>query len=434
MTDIESSGGLETGQLTVESIIAGGDGIARRPDGCVVFVPRSAPGDRVEVRFTEVHKQWRRAHIVRVLEGGPDRIEPPCAHYHACGGCHLQHLTYRAQLTAKTGIIHDALRRIGKIEPPEFEIVPSVREFEYRNRVTFILRAGAEGITAGYHALDDPGRVIDVDRCPLAEAAVNRVWTQLRDLWRSGHDRLPAGPELRLTLRAASGGGVGLAIEGVREQGDLEAVLSSSEALEAVWQTGPRGSIVARAGSKTLDDVWGPYRIRLAGTAFMQVNRGTAELLYDWVREQCGSVAGERIVDAYCGFGVNALELAHRGARVTGIDLDGRAVREASRIASGLGVPARFRIAQVERALKKALPAAIVILNPPRRGVARPVIDTLLERPPARIIYVSCNPATLARDINGLGARYRLVSCRAFDLFPQTAHVETVAVLERQSQ
>jgi 23S rRNA (uracil1939-C5)-methyltransferase len=423
---------VESDQLVIESIIAGGDGIARRSDGCVVFVPRAAPGDRVEVAYTEIHKQWRRARIVRVIESGPDRTEPPCPYYALCGGCQLQHLVYQAQLTAKAGIIAESFRRIGKFEVPEPGMTPSEGELEYRNRISLILTSGDSGITAGYHALDDPGRLVDIDRCAIAEPAINRVWKSVIDAWRGSPERMPSGPELRLTLRATARGAVGLAIEGARTEGDLDAILDASETLSAVWLMDQRGSIKKYAGMKTLDEERDGFTVRLAGTSFMQVNRATAGHVQQHVREQCGDVAGSRIIDAYCGYGLNALELARLGARVLGIDADQHAVKEATRLASGSRLTARFQCAPVEQLLKKVLPASTVILNPPRRGVVRPVIKALLDRPPARIIYASCNPATLARDLNGIAESFDLVSCRAFDLFPQTAHVETVAVLDRR--
>jgi 23S rRNA (uracil1939-C5)-methyltransferase len=230
------------------------------------------------------------------------------------------------------------------------------------------------------------------------------------------------------------GRSVGLAIEGALSPGDLQWLLEAAGGLVAVWLLDDRGVIVGRAGIKTLNEEWGPYEIPLAGTAFMQVNRDTARHLHEYVLNQCGASEETRVIDAYCGFGLNALELARLGARVVGIDQDHHAVKAASRIATSAALPALFKTASVERVLHRELPADIVILNPPRRGVQRPVIKALLEQPPARIAYVSCNPATLARDLKGLAGSFELASCRAFDLFPQTAHVETVATLVRRTR
>jgi 23S rRNA (uracil1939-C5)-methyltransferase len=169
--------------------------------------------------------------------------------------------------------------------------------------------------------------------------------------------------------------------------------------------------------------------IPVAGTAFVQVNREVAGHIDVYVREQCGETTGKRIIDAYCGFGLRSLELARSGALVTGIERDRQSVRTAKRLAAQTDVQVRFEAGDVERYLTKALPADIVALNPPRGGLATAVIKTLMSSHVDRIIYVSCNPATLARDLRSLNPRFRLEALRAFDLFPQTAHVETVATL-----
>jgi 23S rRNA (uracil1939-C5)-methyltransferase len=183
-----------------------------------------------------------------------------------------------------------------------------------------------------------------------------------------------------------------------------------------------------------LNERWGPYEIPLPGNAFLQVNREAAAAMDTYVRAQCRGETGRAIIDAYCGFGLRSLELARDDTPVTGIDIDGPSVEVASRLASGHGLTVRFVAAAVERVLTSLLPAEIVILNPPRRGVVPRVLEALKKQPPDRIVYVSCDPATLARDIKGLCAHFQLTQCRAFDLFPQTAHVETVATLTRTSE
>ncbi|MBI4720575.1 MAG: class I SAM-dependent RNA methyltransferase [Chitinivibrionia bacterium] len=361
-----SSGGSEA--LNITSIIAGGDGLARRSDGCVVFVPRSAPGDTVEVEYTELHRQWRRARILRVLEPGPGRCDPPCPYYARCGGCQLQHLRYDAQLAVKTSIIAESLRRLGGFDVPQPDIAASELEFGYRNRLSLVLKHGADGIAAGYHSFDDPGAIIDVDRCPLGEAPINKAWAAVRTLWMHEPERMPGGTELRLTLRANAAGNVGLAIEGASAPGEIERFPEAAKELAAVWLLNDRGSFIRRAGLKTLNERWGSWEIQLAGTAFMQVNRGAARHLHAHVLEQCGDVQGASVVDAYCGFGMHALELSKKGADTVGIDMDRHAVKEASRIAQLAGLAARFIAGGVERVLHRELPADIVILNPPRRA------------------------------------------------------------------
>ncbi len=387
--------------IQIDRIIAGGDGLARQSDGPVVFVPRTAPGDRVEVEIVEEHRQWARGSALQILEPGAERREAVCPYYDVCGGCQLQHLEYEAQLQAKSSIISDALKRLGGIDVGEPETVGSALEFDYRNRVTFVLKRNDGEVVAGFHALEKGDDVVDIERCPLAEPAINRVWSALRAAWGPGAERLPAGDELRLTLRATRVGEVGLTIGRGEGDGQPDELLPDVEGLSTIW--------------------------RLA----LQVNRGVAEKLDAYVREQLQPVAGQRIIDAYCGFGLRSLQLAWQGARVVGIDTDEEAIANAAEAATESGASARFVPASVEDVMAWELPSDLVVLNPPRRGVGKAVVQALLKDRPARIVYVSCDPATLARDLKALSSRFEVTAIRGFDMFPQTAHVETVVTLDR---
>jgi len=238
--------------------------------------------------------------------------------------------------------------------------------------------------------------------------------------------------DLRLTLRATAGGHVGLVVEGDARVAAVTNTLAEIEGMHAVWVADERGQLAGHAGAPHLDDTWGGFDIPLAGNAFLQVNRDTAALLDDYVMTQCGDIAGKRVVDAYCGFGLRSIELARGGAIVTGIDADAASISTAIGMANDLSLGVAFTAATVEDALARQLPADVVLLNPPRRGVNRRVIAALSKKAPQRIVYVSCDPATLARDIKGLGEHFELSECRAFDLFPQTAHVETVVTMTRR--
>jgi len=416
--------------LTIESIVAGGDGLARRPDNCVVFVPRTAPGERIEATVTEERRQWKRARLTKVVESSPDRVDPPCPHYERCGGCQLQHIEYGAQLSAKAGIVADAFRRLGGLEAPPVEVTLSPLELGYRNRISLVLRREAEGVTAGFHALDGDG-LVDIDACPLAEDPINQVWGALRAAWGDGAAELPKGHELRLTIRTNHEGRVGLAIDGSRGGGHdgIARLVKGIDILDSVWILGDRGAVARHAGSETMPEQLGGYEIPLAGTAFTQVNRAGADIMNGYIVSQCGDVSNRRVVDAYCGFGTRTIALARAGAIVVGIDFDTAAIEAASRLAREAGLGAVFIAARVERRINKEVPADVVILNPPRSGVSPYVTRALLDRPSRRVVYVSCDPATLARDLKRLSSGYRLIGCRAFDLFPQTSHVETIATL-----
>lgn len=416
--------------VVIDSIAAGGEGVGRLADGRVVFVHRTAPGDRAQVAITEQHARWTRGRLLRVLEPSPDRREAPCPYYGECGGCTLEHLTYGAQLRAKGRIVADALTRIGGVptEPPE--VVASPSEFRYRNRVSFALRrAGAGEVLAGFHALGDPDRIVDMDgSCLLPEEPIAEVWSRLREAWGTDAFRLPSGERLRLTLRATAEGRVSLLVEGGFSSGRPQELIEAVPGLDSVWhRPGPAAPELV-AGAPGLPETWGDETVDLSGAAFLQVNRSAASLLEEHVIAAAGKVTGLRVVDAYCGVGFHARRLARAGAEVVGIELDADAVA-AARATAPEG--ARFEQGPVEELLPAELPADLVILNPPRAGVAPEVLEQLASRPPARLIYVSCNPATLARDLRRLAPAFRLEHLRSFDLFPQTAHVETVAELRQ---
>ena len=417
-----------TARVRIDSIAAGGEGVGRLADGRVVFVHRTAPGDLAEVALTERRDRWARGRLLRVLEPSPERRDAPCPHYARCGGCTLEHMQYDAQLRAKARIVSDALTRIGGVptEPPE--VVPSPREFRYRNRVSFALRRGGSGrVEAGFHAIGEPDVLVDIGGdCLLPEEPIARVWDGIRASWGPDARLLPSGERLRLTLRATAGGEVSLLVEGGFTPGRPEELMERVPGLVAIWHRPRESSPELIAGAPGLPETWGDETVELSGTAFLQVNREAAALLEAHVLERAGDVAGLRVVDAYCGVGLHARRFARDGARVVGIELDPQAV-EAAIAAAPPG--AEFVEGPVEELIRAYLPADLVILNPPRAGIAPEVADALVAARADRILYVSCNPATLARDLKRLAPAYKLAGVRSFDLFPQTAHVESVAEL-----
>jgi len=421
----QRSGERHTLQIT--GIAAGGAGVGRLADGRVAFVQRTAPGDRVDVSVVEEKARWVRARLRRIRSEGPDRRAAPCPHYVNCGGCTLEHITYDAQRRAKADIVREALRRIGAIEIDRPEVVASPQEFHYRNRVSFtLLRLGGGRVVAGFHELERPDRIADIDdRCLLPEASLTEAWRGLRAEWGVNASRLPAGSSLRLTLRATHAGNVTLLIEGGYGQGRPAELLERIPGLAGIWRRARDGTITPLAGESHVTEDWHGETVDLAGGMFLQVNRDAAALLEEHVIAAAGDLHGRPVVDAYCGVGLYARRLARAGARVTGIEMDALAVVEARRRSDR----ATFREGRVEALLPGVLPAALVIVNPPRAGVDAAVCDALRATPPARLIYVSCDPATLARDLGRLGPQFELRTVTCFDLFPQTAHVETVAVL-----
>jgi len=409
--------------VTVRGLAAGGAGVADLADGRVVFVQRTAPGDRVRIRIDKSKARWAVGSVVKLIEPSEDRAEPVCSLYDKCGGCHLQHIPYEGQLAAKGQIIADALGRIGGLgEMKAPEVVASPARLGYRNRVTYTLRRLKGGYTpAGFHALGRPGHVIDVaGQCKLPDETLKRAWFDVRSVWGEGAERLPAGGRLQLTLRRVEEG-VALVISGGSPGWDAAAFSAALPGMVAIYHIpDDANDAILVAGSP----------IEGGGVAFEQVNPAAAQLLRRHVLDVVAGL-GEpgAVVDGYCGTGEYGRALAERGWQATGIESDAQAAAAASGTDD-------FRVihGRVESVLADLLPVDLLLLNPPRAGLHADVPALITESPPAHVLYVSCDPGTLARDLRALSPRYDVVAVRGFDLFPQTAHVETVVLLEAKGE
>lgn len=401
----------------IERIAAGGDGVGRLDDGRAVFVPRTAPGDRVTLTDLRVHRRFARARLLHVIEPAPERIEPRCPHYVAddCGGCQLQHLDAAAQRGARARIAGDALRRIARLDVSDPVVEPAPSDWEYRTRLTLHADAGARHI--GLHPYGRPDRVFELEWCHIAAAPLNRLWHAVRP----ARGLLPRGLT-QLVLRLDRSGARHLIVRAppAPAWGDgprLHAAIRAAGAEATVWWEPEGGAARAVAGAGEA----------FPATVFEQVHPAMGDRARAFAVGELGALAGRAVWDLYAGIGETTVALARERAVVESVESDPRAVALAERD----GPPARRLAARVEDALRELRRPDLVITNPPRTGMDERVTRALVERAPERIVYVSCDPATLARDLIRLAPRYRLAAVRAFDLFPQTAHVESVARLER---
>ncbi len=417
-------------EVRVRSLGAGGVGVGELPDGRVVFLPRTVPGDLARVEIVQERPRWAKGETVGLLEAGEGRREAPCPLYEACDGCALQHLEDELQLHWKGRIVGDTLRRIGGLEVKDPPVEASPRAFHYRNKATVTLRRLPGGrVVAGFRHRLQRGKVLDVGtQCLLLLPELTRMWGGVRAGWGAGARNLPAGRELRLTLRWGQGQG-GMVVRGGKGDGRPGALMDAAPGLASIWREGGDGKIRHVAGDPQLPVSWLGEVFQVSGEAFVQVNPDAGERLHACVLDLAGDVSGKGVVDAYCGAGILGRALARRGARVVGIEADPLGAEAARRDA-----PDGFRVVEgrVEEALDPHLPTELVILNPPRTGVDARVSEVLRTRPVPRVLYVSCDPATLARDLGRMGEVYRVESVRAFDLFPQTGHVETVVSLRAE--
>ncbi|HEX5574438.1 MAG TPA: hypothetical protein VFX42_01090 [Gemmatimonadales bacterium] len=401
--------------VRIERLAAGGDGVGKRADGKTIFVPRTAPGDLAEVSELREYQSFVRARLRRVVEPSPHRVEPRCPHYMRddCGGCQLQHIDYETQLTSRSSFVGDALRRIAKRDVADPPIVPADKPYEYRTKLT--LHADPDGHRIGLHRYTDADSIFDLEWCHITVPELMKVWQVLRKL----RSLLP--PTLQqLVFRLDRQGRRHVIVrvgEGEVWSGGtrLQRELQQRGASVTLWYQPVGGAARAVAGS---DKVF-------PATVFEQVHPEMGDRVREFAVVQLGDVGGRKVWDLYAGIGETTTQLAALGAQVESVELDRRAVAEAE----AKGPAARRHVGRVEDVLRQLRRPDLVVTNPPRTGMDERVSLELERLRPARVVYISCDPATLARDLQRM-PHLRLMLIQAFDLFPQTTHVETVAVLE----
>ncbi len=373
MDSTPSTGG--TARLTIDDIAFGGEGVGRL-GVFVVFVPFVAPGETVDVELTEIKKRFARARLVKIVEASPDRAEPPCRYFGDCGGCQYQHLNYAAQLRVKHKQVCDLFQRIGRLDPALIDpVVPCPSPFGYRNRI--MIRSQwdkfKQGLNIGFIRADNR-LVVDIQECKIAEPALN---LQIQEVRRHP----PAKGGLKVVLRIAPEG----------------------------WHV-PRDS-------------------------FFQNNFFLLPKLVETVRERLRDAGSRFLIDAYCGVGFFSIELGDLVEEFAGVEVDTAAIQAARKNAQERGRQnGQFLAGRTEDLLPHMIgrfdaASMTVILDPPRTGCPPEMLQALLALRPAQILYVSCHPATLARDLNVLVASnvFQVTKIVPLDMFPQTQHVECVA-------
>ena len=442
-------------ELDVESLAYGGNGVARL-NGYVVFVRRGLPGDRVRARVTKVKRNHAEALTLDVLMPGPQRVDAPCAHYPACGGCRFQDLAYEAQLEQKQRQVADSLRRLGGIdEPPLEEIVPAESIFHYRNKLEYSFTQTAEGPALGFHKAGRWDEVLEIERCWLTSDLGNEVRNRVRDWAREerleAYSQVDATGYLRhLVVREGVNTAQMLVVlvtaPGEKFERDrfVEVLRAFPEVRSIHWAVNDTPAEVTNVPSTLL---WGEdaieeqvlgLRFRLRPNAFMQTNTKMAERLYGLAIDYAGLTGGETVYDLYCGIGTIGLSMAARALTVWGVEVEEESVACALENADLNGITnAAFFAGNVGEVLNELRERAgepdIVVVDPPRAGLAGKALKRVGEAGAPRLVYVSCNPTTLAGDSKRLREEYgyELVRARPVDMFPHTPHVETVALLER---
>lgn len=436
-------------ELKIDSIAFGGAGIARL-DGYVVFVQGGIPGDTVLAEVGKSKRAYAEARVLEVLVPSPDRLDPVADH----PGAPWQVIPYARQLEIKQQQVDDAMRRIGKLDGFELEpIIPAVQEWRYRNKLEYSFGYDPEGrLICGFHA---PGRweeIVEVTDCKLASEAGNRAreevvkWCRAQGL--PAYDRRTQTGFLRnLVVREGRRTGE-LQVRLVTGPGELDAdslIAASPSANGLLWtridslgETTAGGETELLAGSERLEEQLGNLSISISAEAFFQTNTEMAERLYGLAIEYAHLSAYERVYDLYCGIGTIGLLMAPRAAELWGLELVEDAIADAIRNARRNEIDnAHFFAGDVRLALGELVEKAgrpdVLVVDPPRAGLSQKVVRRVIEASPRRIVYVSCNPTTLAPNAAQLvEAGYQLTKVRPVDMFAQTPHVECVALLERR--
>jgi 23S rRNA (uracil1939-C5)-methyltransferase len=444
-------------ELRIDSLAYGGSGVARH-DGFVVFVRRGLPGDTVRARVTKVKRGFAEAIADEVLAPGPGRVEAPCPHFGRCGGCRFQDYAYERQLDAKESQVRDALVRLGGFaEPPLEPIVPAASQYHYRNKLEYSFTQTGDGPALGFHRAGRWDEVLPIDVCLLTTDIGNAVrdavqaWAREEKL--VAYDQAAHSGYLRhLVVREGRNTGQ-LLVQLVTGQGRkfeegyfVEVLRRLPEVRSIHWAVNDTPAEVTNLPSKLL---WGEeaieeeilgLRFRVRPNAFLQTNTEMAETLYGLAREFASLTGSETVYDLYCGTGTIGLALASQALTVWGVEISEESVACAIENAELNGITnVAFFAGNVSLALEELRERAgapdVVVVDPPRAGLAGKALRRLGRLGAQRIVYVSCNPTTLASDLKLLrdDFGYELLRCRPVDMFPHTPHIESVNLLERRS-
>ena len=434
-------------ELTVDSLAFGGAGVARR-DGYVVFVRDAIPGDTVRAVVTKRKKAYAEARTVALLDPAPDRIDPVAAH----PGAPWQVLPYERQIAIKAEQVQDALQRIGRLEGYELEpLAPAIEQWRYRNKLEYSFGTSPDGdLICGFHAPGSWEQIEHVEDCLLASEAGNEArrsalrWCRERGL--GAYDR-----------RAQIGLLRNLVVREGRRTGELQVRIVTSDqpvdfdgfaeavgAGSVVWtraldvgETTAGGRSEVLHGTEAIEEELGGLRFRISADAFFQTNTEMAERLYGLAADYAGLQGWERVYDLFCGIGTIGLSLAPRAGEVWGLEIVEEAIADAIANARRNEIDnARFFAGDVRLALREMVETSgrpdVLVVDPPRSGLSAKIVRRIIEAAPTRIVYVSCNPTTLAPNAAQLvEAGYALRRVRPVDMFPQTPHIECVALLER---
>ncbi len=399
--------------------VYGGDALARLPDGRAVFIPYALPDETIRIHIVEDKERYARAEILEIISPAAQRITPRCPHYGDCGGCHYQHISYQDQLKIKQSILVEQLKRVGKLsDPPVQDVIPSPAEWNYRNHIQFHISADGEPGFLKHHS----NQVVPIQECHLPEDSLNQIWPAL-DL-----EEIPGLD--RISLRSGEDGQDTLLVLECSDPASIEFAVDLP--LSAVLQ-GPGGEIILSGDEFTIIPVHNFPFVVSAGS-FFQVNTRVAELIVDYLLEVLPLNEHTLFMDVYCGVGLFSVFIAPLVNKVIGIESDPSAGQDYLYNLAGFEGVELYDAPAEDILPNLDINPDIILLDPPRAGISREVLDSVVSLNPGMIVYISCDPATLGRDVSRFQNQgYMLVESTPFDMFPQTYHIESVNIFQKIS-
>ncbi|MCX6991186.1 MAG: 23S rRNA (uracil(1939)-C(5))-methyltransferase RlmD [Chlamydiae bacterium] len=438
--------------LDIERLGINGEGVGQW-DGCTIFVDGALPGEKVHASLYEKKKSYGRARVLEILSPSPDRQDPICPIFGQCGGCQIMHLRYEEQLKAKRQRVVDALERIGKFKDIHVEeCVPSPKPLHYRNKIQIPVVPSDSGLRFGLYARNSHD-LVDMKTCYIhcdrGEEVYQKIQVILKNSSLKGFDfKIKSGELRHLLIKTATATNEVLVVfvsamaptdelRRVAKQilEDIPLVKGVIHNFNAEADNTVLGkSYTTLAGSDCIEDSLCSLRFKVSPASFFQVNPDQAEQLYHAALKASGVSETDTVLDAYCGVGGMSLLFAKKAKHVIGVEYVPEAVEDAKYNAQINGIEnVEFHAALVEDfAARCDSNLDVIVLNPPRKGCDPLVLDKLGKLPAKKIIYVSCDPATLARDLQLLSLQgWKIDSVQPFDMFPQTSHVETLVALSK---
>jgi 23S rRNA (uracil1939-C5)-methyltransferase len=452
-------------ELTIDRIAYGGSGVARH-DGLVIFVRGAIPGDRIMAQVSRRKKAYAEARMIELLDPSPDRIVAPCPYSGQCGGCQWQHVRYERQLEYKKEHVRDALARIGAVSGvPVHDPAPSEKIFAYRNKMEFSFadrrwflpgeKGDDKAIVLGLHVPGTFYKVIDVEACLLQEERGNEILRHVKT--HAKESGLPAyglktheGFWRFLTLRHSSGFQEWmvniitfdertvilepLAHALINTYGDVKTVVNNITTRRAAVAVGEKEIVLSGRG--TIEDRLGPHVFQISANSFFQTNSSAALKLYQQVSEYAELKGSEIVLDLYSGTGTIPVFLAKSSKQVIAMEISTTAVQDGERNCGANGIEnCRFVLGDIGKSLASLNTRPdVLIIDPPRAGMHHDVLARVMELSAERIVYVSCNPVTLARDLGEMSQDYEVIEVQPVDMFPHTFHIEAVAKLRRRKR